>query len=131
MTPSNSEIEFGAAGSDFSCAAGLTRDDWTVCTFGNLSSLVVSYQLLQINALELLAIRAEGRFDGRELPVLYGYATDRGRGIALAAWRRGFGDAGLAAAPGECIASAALTRRVRPEDLPAPGVPNGHGFVYV
>ena len=107
----------GMGPSVFSREAGLTADDWTVCTFGNLSSLLASHSRLNIDGANLLTARREGRFDGAELPMVYGYGKSTGRGIVLAAWRRGLGEAGGAAAPTECVASSVLARRVRPEDL--------------
>ena len=107
----------GMGPSVFSREAGLTADDWTVCTFGNLASLLASHSRLNIDGANLLTTRREGRFDGAELPMIYGYGKATGRGIVLAAWRRGLGEAGGAAAPTECVASSVLARRVHPEDL--------------
>ena len=107
----------GMLPSVFSREAGLTDDEWTVCTFGSLSSLIASHSRLNIDGANLLTARREGRYDGAELPMVYGYGKTTGRGIVLAAWRRGLGEAGGAAAPTECVASSALARRVRPEDL--------------
>jgi hypothetical protein len=107
----------GMLPSVFAREAGLTADDWTVCTFGNLSSLIASHSRLSIDGANLLTARREGRFDGAELPMVYGYGKATGRGIVIAAWRRDLGEAGRAATPTECVASSALARRVRPEDL--------------
>ena len=109
----------GMLPSVFSREAGLTADEWTVCTFGNLSSLITSHSRLNIDGANLLTAQREGRFGGAELPMVYGYGKSTGRGIVLAAWRRRLGEAGGAAAPTrtECVASSALARRVRPEDL--------------
>ena len=100
-----------------SSSAALERLGGTVCTFGNLSSLIASHSRLSIDGANLLTARREGRFDGAELPMVYGYGKATGRGIVIAAWRRDLGEAGRAATPTECVASSALARRVRPEDL--------------
>ena len=78
----------GMLPSVFSREAGLTADEWTVCTFGNLSSLITSHSRLNIDGTNLLTAQREGRFGGAELPMVYGYGKSTGRGIVLAAWRR-------------------------------------------